>query len=238
MADREPTENQYEGKIVGGAITDTTIYPYQLSLQYLGIHVCGASLIGRKWVLTAAHCVYDIFTNFLSIRAGAVAKQRGGEVIDVVKKYIHPLFNNDTLDYDIALLELNEDVDPDYGEIIPIANEGDTMNEGDMGTVVGWGATVENGPMSKELIVTEVPVIAHKKCENIMGTMLTSRMFCAGYLIGRRDACRGDSGGPFIINGVQIGIISWGIGCGRLLIPGVYASIPVLRKYIRSISGI
>jgi len=44
-------------------------------------------------------------------------------------------------------------------------------------------------------------------------------MFCAGDLEGKKDACKGDSGGPAVaeIQGraTLLGITSWGYGCGR-----------------------
>lgn len=45
-----------DGKIVGGTYTTIEQYPYQLSLELNGRHICGASIISEKKALTAAHC--------------------------------------------------------------------------------------------------------------------------------------------------------------------------------------
>jgi secreted trypsin-like serine protease len=45
--------------IIGGKETKQLEFPWMASLQFNG-HFCGASLISKKWLLTAAHCVYNI----------------------------------------------------------------------------------------------------------------------------------------------------------------------------------
>lgn len=43
-------------RIVGGQRVDIRSHPHQLSLQTLR-HICGASIIGENWAITAGHCV-------------------------------------------------------------------------------------------------------------------------------------------------------------------------------------
>lgn len=47
---------EIEGKIVGGVITTIERNPWQVALLSYGSQVCGGSIIGDRWVLSAAHC--------------------------------------------------------------------------------------------------------------------------------------------------------------------------------------
>ena len=58
---------------------------------------------------------------------------------------------------------------------------------------------------------------------------------------GRRgvDTCQGDSGGPMVRRDrlgrwVQVGIVSWGVGCGRAAYPGVYTQVSHFAADIRA----
>lgn len=61
-----------------------------------------------------------------------------------------------------------------------------------------------------------------------------------GWLDGGKDACVGDSGGPIVRkNGsehVQLGVVSWGIGCGAPLRPGVYSRVTDKLEWIKSVA--
>jgi secreted trypsin-like serine protease len=82
----------------------------------------------------------------------------------------------------------------------------------------------------------KVPVWNMKKCESalrrLFGFNLPSMnsILCAGSFL--KDGCIGDGGSPLICSGIlndsrfyQLGIVSFGIGCGRIDTPGVYSSL-------------
>lgn len=69
------------------------------------------------------------------------------------------------------------------------------------------------------------------------GGGITAGMLCAGLPEGGRDACQGDSGGPLTVANQVAGIVSWGIGCARPNLPGVYARVPFYRNWIDSVSN-
>lgn len=113
------------------------------------------------------------------------------------------------------------------------------VRKGLIATVTGWGTKTENGGVASVLNVVNVPILDHNSCENAYGKgKITSRMLCAGFTSGGKDACQGDSGGPLALGNVLVGIVSWGYGCARPDYPGVYTNVASVRGYIREITGI
>jgi len=86
--------------------------------------------------------------------------------------------------------------------------------------------------LSPVLVKTHLPILEHTDCAHRFepGTVRRT-MICAGFEKGGKDACQGDGGGPLINwDGWLIGIVSWGNGCGKAHLPGVYTRVgPYIR---------
>ncbi|KAK7794877.1 hypothetical protein R5R35_010569 [Gryllus longicercus] len=108
---------------------------------------------------------------------------------------------------------------------------------GTVANVTGWGRISEDGPLSIPLRVVSVPIWSEDNCK-LAYDSITPRMLCAGYADGGKDSCKSDSGGALVADGEQVGVASWGYGCGRPCKPGFYANVVNLRSWITSATGV
>ncbi|XP_015276237.1 PREDICTED: trypsin-3-like [Gekko japonicus] len=217
-------------RIIGGQDCDKHGQPYQVILSNSrknGPDVqCGAVLIERDWVLTAAHCDTqgDIHTRMgdHSLRANEGSEQ----CITSAQKFPHPGYNPTTHDNDIMLLQLRNPANiNEYVRPIALATECAAPNTRCL--VSGWG-TVET-PKSEFpdiLQCAEVYTMSNEECRRVYTNMITDNMLCAGVRKGGVDSCQGDSGGPLVCNNKLQGIVSWGMQiCAQRGQPGVYTNI-------------
>ena len=105
-------------------------------------------------------------------------------------------------------------------------------------TITGWGTIQYQGARPTTLQKANIKIVDFKTC-NQRYKGLTQNMICAADT--GKDSCQGDSGGPLIIKGedettdVQVGVVSWGIGCAREEFPGVYARVESGLDFIENI---
>ena len=104
-------------------------------------------------------------------------------------------------------------------------------------TVSGWGTTTMFGDSPERLQRVQIPILPQWECELFYRKRnITEYMFCAGR--AGRSACHGDSGGPVVYNGIQVGLVSWGMSCQRPDYPVVYTNIIKLRDWIHKYTGV
>ncbi|MER6298001.1 serine protease [Kitasatospora sp. NPDC001539] len=234
---RLAAETAPRARIIGGSEVADDAYPFMAALllqnpaanDYRN-QFCGGSLIAPDWVLTAAHCVWGWEHEGFDVVVGRtqLSDTGKGQFRHVEDVRIHPLYDPERGDYDVAAVQLEEAV---YGITpvrLPTRGTDAGLRPGQAATVLGWGLTDDvlfHKP--DRLHRVEVPLLAHEEC-SIAGGFDPATMVCAGR--EGRDACQGDSGGPLLrtVPGrevfYQIGVVHGGYGCGAQGGPGLYMS--------------
>ncbi|XP_061518491.1 transmembrane protease serine 9 [Anopheles gambiae] len=234
-------------RIVGGHNADPNEWPWIAGLFNNGRQFCGGSLIDSIHILTAAHCVahmssYDVAR--LSVKLGDHNIRSNTEVQHVerrVKRLVrHRGFDSRTLYNDVAVLTMDQAV-PFTKQVRPIclpAADSTRAYSGLTATVIGWGSLRENGPQPAILQEVNLPIWTNNECRIKYGPAapggIIDTMLCAGQ--AAKDSCSGDSGGPLMVNDgkwTQVGVVSWGIGCGKGQYPGVYTRVTAFLPWIK-----
>ena len=249
---------------IQGGQPATQQYPYMAALtdrdgEWAG---CGASLVRSNVVLTAAHCVEDTKASDLAVRLGTHDLTDGsGELIPARSVEVHERWTNEEnasyYSFDVALIELERAATKATPIRIASPSEQALWAPGTELTVTGWGGRFYPGiggvnTTESQLNEVQVPRVDDERCSSYFsgqgdlsdatfGEFDPETMLCAGQDTGGPDSCSGDSGGPLVAPDgagglVQVGVVSWGFGCGYPLNYGVYSRIGAdpLNSWIES----
>ncbi|CAG2167710.1 unnamed protein product [Oppiella nova] len=227
-----------QSRVGGEQTADDNEFPFMVSLEAKDKHFCGGTVLNKRWILTAAHCIRltqliqkisepkDIKlvmgTVHLDLNSSGLNETYVAEKWIINGCFLSQL--GDVLDGDIALIRADKDIPIDGQKVTAIClPPKDAEPAAEEAMMTGWGVWGPSG--------TEPSKILHKA-----NTTIVSEEFCQMYeyfrnvgLLGRlpgkricvmseeSTACFGDSGGPLIqvVNGkaYEIGIASYISGC-------------------------
>ncbi|XP_054156822.1 trypsin-1-like [Oppia nitens] len=236
-----------DGYIIGGSEATAGQFPWQVSLQKrqsgLWLHTCGAVVLNKRWLLTAAHCINGLSeqslralvgTHLLNVKPPGTTGQAA--VYRISKIIKHQDFSADNMANNLALIRLTAAINLDNSDglinSVCLPNTGDKFTQ--YVTLSGWGLTTVSGSggqqqqqqqpvtSNKLMFVSDVPIVSLPKCRSIYGmNWIREGMLCAGAPKGQQSPkgfCQGDNGGPLIQtdpNGraILVGISSFNARC-------------------------
>ncbi|MFF8909769.1 serine protease [Streptomyces olivaceoviridis] len=242
--------------VVGGFPIDVSQAPWTVALasrdRFGGMRAgqfCGAVAVGRTTVVTAAHCLSEEALGTppnrvrdLKVIAGRTDLLSGqGDEIAVREIRLNPAYDVTTNSGDFAVLGLAGPLP--QSAVVAMAGAADpAYAPGTRALVSGWGDTTGAGSYAHRLHAARVRVLPDEMCARAFpggpeGAYRAATMLCAGEAGGGPDACQGDSGGPLVAGGRLIGLVSWGSGCGRPGLPGVYTRVSEIVRALRPAAG-
>jgi len=221
--------------------------PPTLGRQTIGFRTaCGGSVVATGWIITAAHCTYDLGVKIedhdYRVRLGVIRPDAPeGNSYPILKVIRHPDFSPKTYQFDIALVQY----DPKRGTRGDFAFGArriavDTRTVAQRPVVrgapvfaFGWGRQSLDDPTPAKILQgvrLELEDAAACTGRTAYRDWRRDSVLCA---MGpkREQACKGDSGGPLVTYGDQrgvpvlIGVVSSGEKCSTTGVPSRYIRI-------------
>ncbi|XP_055968959.1 neutrophil elastase [Sorex fumeus] len=217
-------------EIVGGRAARPHAWPFMASLQRNGGHFCGATLIARNFVMSAAHCVNGLNYQSVQVVLGAHNLMRREPTRQTfrVQRVFENGYNPNNLQNDIVILQLDRSATLNSNvQVARLPAQGQGPRDGARCLAMGWGRLGTNQPTPSVLQELNVTVVTTQCRRSNVCTLVRRR---------RAGICFGDSGGPLVCNGLIQGIDSFiRGGCGSGFYPDAFAPVAQFADWINSV---
>eukprot|EP00184_Porphyridium_aerugineum_P008325 CAMPEP_0184691648 /NCGR_PEP_ID=MMETSP0313-20130426/432_1 /TAXON_ID=2792 /ORGANISM="Porphyridium aerugineum, Strain SAG 1380-2" /LENGTH=483 /DNA_ID=CAMNT_0027149401 /DNA_START=189 /DNA_END=1640 /DNA_ORIENTATION=+ len=231
-------------RIVNGQQASQGQFPFFTSIGTSLSWFCGASFLNRKYVLTAAHCVYEETATSIQniyVQYGSLEYGKGTKTF-VNSFVVHPNWNPNRMVWDFAILELVEEADITEENYVQL-DDGSENYVGSESEVMGFGdLAYDSQTYPDNLMYTVLDLLPNSDCKNttdfLVGSVSYTSLLCAARQ--GTDSCQGDSGGPLVVKQtkIQVGVVSYGYQCANETYPGaLYSRVSAARDWILSESS-
>ncbi|KAJ8709939.1 hypothetical protein PYW07_009305 [Mythimna separata] len=168
----------------------------------------------------------------------------GGETIPVENLYFHPQFNPKNLQNNLAIIRMEKRIrfsrkQKKIRRILWDKTPGVLPNETKQILILGWGPS-KKGQVTQEqpkLRVSMLDVYNTTDCrKKYTENFIAKENFCAAYNGTNGSACNGDVGGPAIVGGILMGVVSFGAPeCGAAGEPTVFTKLGYYVPWIENV---
>nr|ACO14743.1 Collagenase precursor [Caligus clemensi] len=240
------------GKIIGGQEAAPNQFPWVVAIQMkflVGNGSCTGSIINKKYILTAAHCVEDSkkFTIFAGSHDYSLFTETNRQIMKASRGIPHPNFVNNGHD-DIAIIELDEELEfNEFVRPICLPKYSDAVNTfvDEEITSTGWGL-IKGQPSPVRVpqlhYVDGLRIIDNSICAQTYGPMVNENLICIDSS-EHKGICNGDSGGPMNYKigekkYIQIGVADFvgGSTCDDGM-PEGFARVTSYLEWIEEVTG-
>lgn len=247
--------SQTPNKIVGGFAPPADTIRGLAAITRGGTVICAAGVLSARWLVTAAHC--SIRDTDRVLVGGDTPGKGLPYFIKTIRKHPKHDASRQGSPWDIAVVELKSPIrDVSILKVHqPAEDASDDLAASSLPgnsfvRTSGYGSYSENWPtlFENEARSVDIPTISMKECrsqfakrsDNLASLLKDDVQLCAGFLDGSCDSCFGDSGGPLTVydvegSVVQVGIVSFSVGCARPETPGVYTSLSAFHGWMTDV---
>ena len=238
-------ENSEKERIYGGQPANIKDYPYQVFVHQKGHHEsmsCGGAIVGKYYVLTAAHCLTSKDPKEYVVFSGNTYRKAGfhHKASLIIPHENYKLFDDGVrAENDVGLIKVIQPFEIEHNfypvRKIEMFYPIDEAYPGTQAVLAGWGKKF-GGSQADTLQSLVLPIVSKEQCNYAYSNMggIPQNQICAGYLNHANiNVCHGDSGSPLVIGGRVAGITSWvREPCGMINSPAVFTEVSQYRKWI------
>ncbi|KAI5645488.1 trypsin domain-containing protein [Phthorimaea operculella] len=242
-------------RIVGGAVAANGSHPHMAALVMGGIWreiFCGGAVVSQRAILTAAHCIDGIYSwGSLSRQASVVVgtnqwrPRTEGQQYELARNVTHPHWDRRiNHNHDIGILFTRTNI-VFSARVQPISLSWDFVDADVAVRAAGWGDTSHGGWISELLLELHLHTIEGDKCIQQVaeaGVIHDIRLpavdpefqMCVNHpLSDGHGMCHGDSGSALVRvgDGKLVGVVSWGVPCGRDA-PDVFVRVSAYKDWL------